>query len=538
MKDFNDHLFPTENSIPNIAKLDFPIQQTEYLTDGEIKTWTGEFENVYSPVFINKTEGIDNCIGSHPLMDAEASLKALDSAVNAYGHGRGEWPSMSVEQRIERVKKIVFLMKEQREIVIKLLMWEIGKSRKDSEKEFDRTIEYIIDTIEALKETDRVASGFTIKQGIIAQIRRSPLGVVLCMGPFNYPLNETFTTLIPALIMGNTVVFKPPKLGVLLFAPLLKAFHEAFPKGVVNTVYGDGKVIISPLMLSGKIDVLAFIGTSRVADILKKQHPQPHRMKSILGLDAKNPGIVLEDADISNAVSECLSGALSFNGQRCTAIKMIFVHESIKADFIEQLANEVEKLILGMPWDENVNITPLPEPNKSIILSELIKDAMDKGAKLCNPSGGKYYRSLFFPAILSEITGSMRLYSEEQFGPIIPIITFKDIGEPLEYIIRSNYGQQASIFGKDSKNIAILIDTLVNQVCRVNINSQCQRGPDILPFTGRKDSAEGTLSVSDALRVFSIRTLTAFKENDGNKAIITEILKDDQSVFLSTDFIF
>ena len=118
----------------------------------------------------------------------------------------------------------------------------------------------------------------------------------------------------------------------------------------------------------------------------------------------------------------------------------------------------------------------------------------------------------------------MRVYKEEQFGPIVPIVPFDDINEPLDYVVESNYGQQASIFGQNPDTIATLIDTLVNQVCRVNVNSQCQRGPDIFPFTGRKDSAEGTLSVSDALRVFSIRTLVAAKENDENKKIITEIV--------------
>jgi len=132
----------------------------------------------------------------------------------------------------------------------------------------------------------------------------------------------------------------------------------------------------------------------------------------------------------------------------------------------------------------------------------------------------------------------MRIYREEQFGPIIPIVSYEDIEEPLNYIIQSNYGQQASIFGKDTNTIGKLIDTLVNQVCRVNINSQCQRGPDILPFTGRKDSAEGTLSVSDALKVFTIRTLVAAKESDLNKSIISNIVKEQKSTFLSTDYIF
>ncbi len=517
--------------------LNGPIEQTAYLLDGEILQWQGNFQQVHSPVYVQEAGLFSNYIGSYPLMEEAESIMALDAATAAFNNGNGAWPAMTVEQRIECVKKFVGMMKEQRPAVVRLLMWEIGKSLADSEKEFDRTVDYINDTIEALKNLDRDASRFTISQGIIAQIRRAPLGVVLCMGPYNYPLNETFTTLIPALIMGNTIIFKPPKLGVLLHYPLLKAFQEAFPKGVVNTVYGDGQKVITPLMASGKINVLAFIGSSRVADILRKQHPRPHRLKCVLGLEAKNPAIVLHDADLDATVRECITGALSFNGQRCTALKILFVHEDIVQPFVEKLAAEVEKLTIGMPWDDNVNITPLPEPGKSEYLTGLIEDAVTFGAKVMNPGGGIYNRSCFFPAVLFNVNSKMRVYHEEQFGPVIPVVSYKDISEPLQYVINSDYGQQASIFGSDSDQIAQLVDTLINQVCRVNINSQCQRGPDIFPFTGRKDSAEGTLSVSDALRVFSIRTLFAAKDNDMNKKIVREIISDNKSNFLSTDFI-
>ena len=532
-----ENIFPALNDIPAEFRLKEPLRQDKYLISGEILKWKGESQKVYSPVYVKNNNSFDNFIGSYPLMDEATSLKALDAAIKAYDSGRGEWPLMTVEQRINCVRNFTFMMKEQREEVVKLLMWEIGKSLQDSRKEFDRTIEYILDTIEALKNLDRDSSRFIIKQGIIAQIRRAPLGVVLCMGPYNYPLNETFTTLIPALIMGNTVIFKPPKLGVLLHAPLLKAFREAFPKGVVNTVYGEGQQVIAPLMESGEIDVLAFIGSSRVADILKKQHPKPHRLRSVLGLEAKNPAIILEDADIDLTVNECLTGTLSYNGQRCTALKIIFVHKSLEKVFMDKLSAEIENLKTGMPWDDGVNITPLPEPGKADYLSELINDALQHGAKLFNPNGGKNNRSFFFPALLSGVNDNMRIYYEEQFGPVIPVLSYESIEEPMEYIVQSNYGQQASIFGKNPDKIGQLIDILVNQLSRVNINSQCQRGPDIFPFTGRKDSAEGTLSVTDALRVISIRSLAALKENEQNKAIITEIIKDQKSNFLSTDFI-
>ena len=214
-----------------------------------------------------------------------------------------------VAEHIRCTQKFVMCMKAVREDVVKLLMWEIGKSREDSEKEFDRTVDYIQDTIDALKNVDRTSSRFEINSGIIAQIRRSPMGVVVCMGPYNYPLNETFTTLIPALIMGNTVVCKPAKYGQLLMRPLLNCFKEAYPPGVINIIYGTGSTIIGPIMETGKVHVLAFIGTSKVADILKKQHPMPHRLRGCLGLEAKNPAIILPDADIETAVSECLLGS-------------------------------------------------------------------------------------------------------------------------------------------------------------------------------------------------------------------------------------
>ncbi len=199
-----------------------------------------------------------------------------------------------------------------------------------------------------MKDLDRSSAKLVEDQGFMAQIRRVPLGVALCMGPFNYPLNETFSTLIPALIMGNTVVFKPAKYGVLLIRPLLEAFRDSFPAGVINIIYGRGRETVGALMESGRVDVFAFIGTNKGANDLKRLHPKPHRLKSILGLDAKNPAIVLPDADLDNAVAECISGSLSFNGQRCTALKILFVHEDILQEFTRKFQEAIKK-----PEDRN-----------------------------------------------------------------------------------------------------------------------------------------------------------------------------------------
>ena len=531
-------LFPTATNIPAKFQLAGTVEQKEYLLNGEILNWDGTVADVYSPVFINENGELKRVrLGSQPVMDRVAASKALDAALQSYNNGRGEWATMSIKKRIEHMVNFTRRMIEKRDDVVKMLMWEIGKSFTDSQKEFDRTIDYINDTIESLKSLDRDSSRLQKVQGVYAQIRRGPLGVVLCMGPYNYPLNETYCNLIPALIMGNSVIFKPAKYGVLLHRPLLEIFRDSFPKGVINFIYGEGAETSGTLMATGKIDCLAFIGTSRVANILKKQHPFPNRLRGALGLEAKNPAIILADADMDMTVSEVITGSLSFNGQRCTALKMIFVHESVSEKFLEKFCSKISQLKAGMPWEENVLLTPLPEKNKTTYLKELIDDAVAKGAMIANENGGSVAESFMFPAVLTGVTSDMRIYNEEQFGPVIPVIKFKNISEPIEYMVKSNYGQQVSIFGSDSDEIAHMIDPLVNQVCRVNINSQCQRGPDVFPFNGRKDSAEGTLSVSDALRVFSIRTLVAAKENELNKNIISEILDERKSAFLSTDFI-
>jgi len=532
------NIFPAELTIPLNMVIEKQLDQKEYLVDGELKIWNGSIQEVFSPVFVKEGNRISRKrLGSYPLLGEKESFEALQSAQQAYNLGRGEWPTMSVKNRIEHMLMFAKMMKEQKANVVKWLMWEIGKPFKDSEKEFDRTIEYIIDTIEALKNLDRESSRIEKKNEIYAQIRRGPLGVTLCMGPYNYPLNETFALLIPALIMGNVVILKPAKHGILLLHPLLNAFKECFPKGVINIIYGHGKETVAKLMESGKVDIFAFIGSSKVANVIKKLHPKPNRLRSILGLEAKNPAIVLRDADIELAVNECISGSLSFNGQRCTALKIIFVHEDIVEDFNKRFVEKLEKLKMGMPWEDGVFITPLPEFDKPTYIKELIDDAVNNGAKIINKDGGETLESFVYPAVLYPINSKMRVYNEEQFGPVIPILSFKSISEPIQYMVDSNFGQQVSIFGTDSTQLAQLIDPLVNQVCRVNINCQCQRSPDVFPFNGRKDSAEGTLSVFDALRVFSIRTMVAVKDMDLNKKIVSEILEERKSNFLNTDYI-
>ncbi|MCU4708571.1 aldehyde dehydrogenase family protein [Acinetobacter pittii] len=411
------HKFPVVDGIPESVRLPSQIHQRVSLVDGELKLWAGATKKTLSPIWIQQPDGSLQQVelGSYPVMGEKESDEALEAAVRAYNNGRGEWPMMKVGERIACMQNFIQRMVEQRDLIIKLIMWEIGKSLADSEKEFDRTITYMRQTIDALKDLDNANSRFVIAEGTIGQIRRTPLGVVLCMGPYNYPLNETFATLIPAMLM---------------------------------------------------------------------------------------------------------------------------VHRSIADEFVNRLTAELAKLKVGMPWEKGVFITPLPGMHRTAYMTEVIEDAVAKGAKVVNPEGGEFCKTMFYPAVVYPVTEGMRLYREEQFGPVVPVAVYDDIETVLEYVTTSDHGQQVSIFGSDPEQIGHLVDPLVHQVCRVNINCQCQRGPDVFPFGGRKDSAEGTLSVHDALRAFSIRSMIAAKQTDDSKGMLASMVSEHYSKFVNTDFIF
>ncbi|MGE8309686.1 MAG: aldehyde dehydrogenase family protein, partial [Pseudomonas protegens] len=158
------HLFPAAADIPEAFRLPDPVEQRDYLVDGELRTWNGPLAQVRSPIYLSGADGDTQVIlGSTPLLDADTALTALDAAVRAYDRGQGAWPTMRVAERIQHVEAFLARMREQRTAVVKLLMWEIGKNLKDSEKEFDRTCDYIVDTIGALKELDRRSSRFELE---------------------------------------------------------------------------------------------------------------------------------------------------------------------------------------------------------------------------------------------------------------------------------------------------------------------------------------------------------------------------------------
>ena len=284
-------------------------------------------------------------------------------------------------------------------------------------------------------------------------------------------------------------------------------------------------------MASGSIDGLAFIGGSKAADDLIRQHPSPHRLKLFLQLEAKNMGIFLSDlfqekseSLLETSINEAITGTTSYNGQRCTALKLLFVPTKHADAFVKKFVEKIHTLRVGLPWQTEggvSQITPLPNQSRVQYMRDLIDDATSKGAKIVNENGGSIIggeqSTLMVPAVLYPVTPDMRVYYEEQFGPVIPIAPYDEIETVFQYGRNGVYGQQVSLFTskEDATTAAFLLDQFSQVFGKININSQCGRSPDALIFSGRRSSAMGVMSIKYALQEFSVPTAVVYKDAKG-----------------------
>lgn len=422
---------------------------------------------------------------------------------------------------------------------------EIAKNLNDATSEFDRTISFMKQLIVTIKNDPELYGTTTSPTtGNTYYMKRNPIGIVVCLAPYNYPINESYATIIPSLLMGNIVIVKIPTIGGLAHLLTMEAFAKSLPKGTIHFVAGTGRTTMPTLLQTGQIDALAFIGSKNAANQLIHIHPNPHRLKVFLQLEAKNmaillPNIFKNDKVYDNTMKELITGTLSYNGQRCTALKLILVPKLYVNQFIDKFIELIHQLPIGLPWqNHNTNtdnndlmiqsmVTPLPSMDRIHYMKELIQDAISKGATIVNEKfgGGKVLgcinSTLMIPAILYPVTPSMKIYYEEQFGPIIPIVSYDNPETIIQYGLNGVYGQQVSIFtdpnanndDDDNNTITKYIDIFSTIFGKININSQCSRSPDTLPFSGRRSSAMGIMSIKHSLYEFSIPTVISYKNH-------------------------
>ena len=454
----------------------------QYYSQGEWKSSeSGETIAIVSPY-------LKTSIGSVQALTQDEVNQCIQSAKAA----QPDWSLMSIYDRAHYLHAWADELLKMKEELATIMMKEVGKAYQDAIKEVERTADLIHYTVEeAIHLSGESLNGEHFPGGSrskLAVIERVPLGVVLAISPFNYPVNLAAAKLAPALITGNTVIFKPATQGSISGTKMIEALAKTnLPAGVLNLVTGKGSVIGDYLIEHDDIALVTFTGgTSTGERIAQKAKMIP----LVMELGGKDPAIICEDANLELAAKQIVSGAYSYSGQRCTAIKRVLVHRSVADELVSLIQSEVEKLSVGSPED-NATIVPLIDEQSADFVQGLIDDALEKGATLV--LGNKREENLIYPTLLDHVTKEMRIAWEEPFGPVLPIIRVNSQEEAIEIANASEYGLQASVFTQNLDKALTIARKL--ETGSIQINGRTERGPDHLPFIGIKKSGLGIQGV-------------------------------------------
>ncbi len=424
----------------------------------------------------------------------------VDIAIKNTKKNLNLWSNTPVYKRANIFYKAATLLEESAQTIADLLVMEIAKDKKSSLSEVQRTADFLRYTADIGKSMEGQAiSGENFPGGTrnkMSYVTRVPLGTVLAISPFNYPVNLSVSKIAPALIGGNAVILKPPTQGAISALHLAEILQQAgLPNGILNTITGRGSEIGDYVVTHSGINFINFTGSTKIGKHIAKISQM---VPLLLELGGKDAAIVLEDADLDFTAQNIVSGAYSYSGQRCTAVKRILVVEKVADQLIEKLKPLVEQLTVGDPRD-NATIVPLIDSKSVAFVNDLIDDALKKGATLV--TGNQTTNNLIAPTLLDHVTTDMTVAWEEPFGPVLPIIRVKSVEEAISIANRSEYGLQASVFTNRIDCAFCIADRL--EVGTVQINNKTERGPDHFPFLGVKSSGMGTQGVK-----YSIEAMT------------------------------
>ncbi|VNG48426.1 NADP-dependent glyceraldehyde-3-phosphate dehydrogenase [Streptococcus pneumoniae] len=461
------------------------------LVNGKWKSSEQEI-TIYSP--INQEE-----LGTVPAMtqtEADEAMQAARSALPA-------WRALSAIERAAYLHKTAAILERDKEEIGTILAKEVAKGIKAAIGEVVRTADLIrYAAEEGLRITGQAMEGGGFEaasKNKLAVVRREPVGIVLAIAPFNYPVNLSASKIAPALIAGNVVMFKPPTQGSISGLLLAKAFEEAgIPAGVFNTITGRGSEIGDYIIEHKEVNFINFTGSTPIGERIGRLAGMRPIMLELGGKDA---ALVLEDADLEHAAKQIVAGAFSYSGQRCTAIKRVIVLESVADKLATLLQEEVSKLTVGDPFD-NADITPVIDNASADFIWGLIEDAQEKEAQALTPI--KREGNLLWPVLFDQVTKDMKVAWEEPFGPVLPIIRVASVEEAIAFANESEFGLQSSVFTNDFKKAFEIAEKL--EVGTVHINNKTQRGPDNFPFLGVKGSGAGVQGIK-----YSIEAMTNVK---------------------------
>jgi len=426
-----------------------------------------------------------------PSGDVEDVKKAISAATNA--------TEAMKEMSSRKLSRIMYdihqELKEKHQELSRLISLETGKPIREAMVEMDRSLQTLLLAAEEAKRiygetvpmdaaiAGRSVFGFTIK---------IPLGVVVAISPFNYPVNLTIHKIAPALAAKNTVVFKPSSKAPLAALKMAEIMGRHLPDGAVNAITGPGRVLGDQLVTSDQVNKVSFTGSVATGLSIARKAG----MKKItLELGGNDPLIVLDDADIDAAVMGAIGGSYLYAGQVCIGVKRLIVQENVADEFIEQLVSRTLKIKTGDPLDPETEIGPLIDEEAAINVEQKVNDAIHNGAQLL--CGGQRDGAFFQPTVLDHVQMDMELVQEETFGPVSPVIRVKDLDEAIEVANSTPYGLQAGVFTQNINNARKAVREI--EAGSVLINKQPTFRTDNMPFGGFKMSGMGKEGVKYAV---------------------------------------
>jgi acyl-CoA reductase-like NAD-dependent aldehyde dehydrogenase len=423
--------------------------------------------------------------------DARAAVDAAESVREAWGETPGH-------KRAAILYNLSTRLREDRETMARLIAREVGKPLADARVEADRAgwvFEYAADTIRQMTGETFPADAYAHPPGNEKRILftlRDPVGVVVAIGPFNFPLNLLSHKVAPALAAGNPVVAKPTSAAPFTALRLAEHAHAAgIPPGVLNVVLGPGGAVGNALVEHPSTRFITFTGSTEVGKGIAERAGR-HAKRVLLELGGVDPLLVLEDAPLDVVVPAAIRGAFAYAGQVCTASKRILVQEGIADAFTAAFADAAKKLKVGPALEETTQVGPVIDGAALDRLDGFVEDARGNsatvvtgGARLSDRSGGFYYS----PTVLDHVAASARLAHEEPFGPVVPVFRFASDDDALRLANGTPYGLQAAVYTNDLRRAFRLAKRL--RAGGVHLNDPTNLRWDALPFGGVKESGIG-----------------------------------------------
>ncbi len=457
------------------------MQEYKLFIDGEwIDSSTGETFDDINPATLELIAKLQKASED----DVQRAVESAEAAFDL-------WSGTPAPQRAKILFRAARRLEERKEELSRLMTIEMGKVLKEARGDVQEAIDI---TYYAAGEGRRLFGETTpseLPDKFCMTVRR-PIGVVGLITPWNFPIAIPAWKIMPALISGNTLVFKPASDTPLMSIEFVKILIEAgLPKGVLNLVTGEGKSVGGAIVHNKKIRAVSFTGSLETGKWILAEAGKDMKRVS-LELGGKNPIIVMDDADLDLAIDGVLWGAFGTTGQRCTAASRVIVHEKIFPAFQKKLLERTGRLRVGNGLDENIDVGPVINNSQLQKIAKYAGIGKEEGAKLVH--GGKIIKPLpgyfFEPTIFTDVTPDMRIAQEEIFGPVVSLLSAGNIGEAIDIANSVEYGLSSSIYTENMKNAFKAIEKL--EAGLTYINSSTIGSEVHLPFGGVKSTGNGT----------------------------------------------